>query len=377
MPNPAYPPALETFWLNRATALRQPPNTDTLLDQLRPEVSRLSDLFTIDRAAGFGRYGEEDTAQLAYGLFFFPQTYVRTRLVLDECLAGGRWTPPSDRPVRVLDLGAGLGAALLSAAHALAPRPTTLCALDHAPRSLATLRDLFADQGLTAETRVGHLLQPLPAEEKWDLILCSFALNEALAGEPGADVPAWLRRLLQHLHPGGLLLLLEPALTSASERLEGLRDVLADQGHGRIIAPCLHHLPCPLRRDGRSFCHEVRRWAAPKSMTYLNRHLFRDLQVLKYSFLAVTQTERPPTPAEATRARLIAPVDEQNGKVVTRGCAADGLTHEYEVLTRHLSRDEQAALAATERGARVQWPELVAKSKGRVLRAAGKPTIEA
>jgi ribosomal protein RSM22 (predicted rRNA methylase) len=371
-----YPASIETFWLKRASTSLKVERTEDVLDQLRPDVARLSDLFTIDRTSGFGRYGDEERARLAYGLFFFPQTYIRTRLVLDECLADSRWTPPTDRPVRVLDLGAGLGAGLLAIAHTLADRPATLCALDHSAGSLATLRDLFTAQGLTAETRAGHLLNPLPTDEKWDVILCSFALNEALENEPAAEVPAWATGLLQRLHPGGLLVFLEPALETAAQRLEMLRDSLAARGRGRIIAPCLHHLPCPLRREGRVWCHEVRRWQAPDATAYLNRHLFRDLTVLKFCFLALTQTERPEATLDPAHARLIAPVDVQNGKMVTRGCAADGQTHLCEVLNRHLTRDERTTLASTERGARLHWPDLKPLGDGRSLRASGKPVIE-
>lgn len=371
-----YPSALETFWLTRAATALHLPDHATVLDQIRPDVAKLSDLFTIERPTGFGRYGDEERAQLAYGLFFFPQTYARTRFVLAECLAANRWTPPTDRPARILDLGAGLGAALLSAAHALADHTPVLCALDHSTGSLATLRELFATQHLDVETRTGSILQPLPESESWDLILCSFALNEALQNEPETDLSAWIRRLLARLSPGGLLLVVEPALESTALRLETLRDTLSTEGHGCILAPCLHHQACPLRREGRHYCHEVRRWIAPDSTAYINRHLFRDLTVLKFSFLAIAQTARPASASDAAHARLIAPVDEQNGKLVTRGCAADGQSHLYEVLTRHLTREERAALARTERGTRLVWPALKPLGDGRSLRAAGAPTTE-
>ena len=377
MDAPSYPAALETFWLDRAGARRPGTDLPTVLDQLRPEVARLSDLFTVARPAGFARYGDADLAQLAYGLFFFPQTYVRTQWVLDECRAGGRWTPPAGRPVRILDLGAGLGAGLLAVAHRLAGLDLDLTALDHAAGSLATLQEVFQQQNLAVRVRAGHLLQPLPPDETWDIVLCSFALNEAVEGEASADVPAWARRLINHLNPGVLLLILEPALDAAATRLEALRDVMAAEGHGCIIGPCLHHLPCPLRREGRVHCHEVRRWTLPESMAYLNRHLFRDLQVLKYCFLAITQQPRPEAVSDPARARLVAPLDEQNGKIVTRGCAADGQAHGYEVLNRHLSRAERDQLAGLERGARLRWPAVDPVSKARIRRAAGMPTLEA
>lgn len=377
MASSVYPANLETFWLDRAAARLRINDVEELLDRVRPEVARLSDLFTVARPANFERYGDHDIHQLAYGLFFFPQTYVRTRLALEESRAGGRWMPPAGRPLRILDLGAGLGAGLLAAAHHLSGQELELHALDHSAGSLATLREIFQHQHLNVLARAAHLLHPLPADETWDLVLCSFALNEAVAGERDADIAAWARRLIHQLNPGGLLLILEPALDDAAVRLETLRDVVAAEGHGCIIAPCLHHAACPLRREGRVYCHEVRRWTMPDSVAYLNRHLFRDLQVLKFCFLAIAQQPRPEAAPDPARARLVAPLDVQNGKTVTRGCAADGQAHGYEVLHRHLSRAERDQLAALERGARLRWPAVEPVSQGRILRASGMPTIEA
>jgi hypothetical protein len=47
------------------------------------------------------------------------------------------------------------------------------------------------------------------------------------------------------------------------------------------------------------------------------------------------------------------------------------------VLNRHLSRGERDQLAKVERGARLRWPAVEPVSKGRILRAAGMPTIQA
>ena len=373
MAPPLYPPELEQYWIQRAARLLDCPSPADALDRIRPVVARLSDLFTIARPGDFARYGNDAEAQLAYGLFFFPQTYARTRMVLQECRNAQRWVPPADRPLRILDLGAGLGAGLLAAIRELEGYDLSLRALDHATGSLATLREILEQQGRTAETREGQLLAPLPEGECWDLILCSFALNEALEGTPDCDVPAWIRSLIQHLHPGGLLVILEPALDAAAERMETLRDLVAQEGHGRIVAPCLHHLPCPLRQEKRGYCHEVRRWDPPESVAYLNRHLFRDLQVLKFCLLAITRVERPAPAPDPACTRLVAPVDLQNGKLVTRGCASDGRLYTYELLTRHLSRAERDEVAATERGSRVRWPGLQALKDGRTLRASGPP----
>lgn len=354
-----YPGQLEHFWREQARALWGFLPEPALLDRVRPLVQALSDRFTKERAGATGLYGDDPAARIAYGLFFFPQTFVRTRLVLEEC-----WRPaPGGDLIEILDLGAGTGAAGFAALHMLGDRSAHLCAVDRSASALGDLRNAAAlNQSLwpraTVETRVGDLAESTTGA---DLILCSFALNEWAEQHPDADPAAWLRTQINRLKPGGLLVLIEPALKTCAERIEALRDRVAAEGWGRIVGPCLHHGPCPLRAEGRYWCHEVRRWTPPPLAEKINRTLFRDLPNLKFSFLSLSttaRTEAAPDPVDATRARLVAPMTEQRGKFVTRGCAADGALHDYEILTRHLAADQRIAVAGIERGARVQWTNL-------------------
>jgi hypothetical protein len=100
----------------------------------------------------------------------------------------------------------------------------------------------------------------------------------------------------------------------------------------------------------------------------LNRHLFREIGVLKFSFLALRKAAPEAEAGGLELARLVAPMHKGNGKLITRGCAADGTLHDYELLTRRLTRAECDGLLAVERGALVRWRQPRLLGDGRTVR---------
>lgn len=363
-----YPDQLEAFWLAEAQRVYGALSEEELVERLRPRVQRLSDRFTKERQLSTEVYADDLESQIAYGLFFFPQTFMRTQFVLEEC-----WRPSGDASLRILDLGAGSGAAGFAALSRLGSRPAHLFARDHSDVALSSLARLASRccerwPNVKVETEHDNLTRSHALPAPFDLIICSFALNELVERDATFDVSAWTRGLVDQLTPGGTLVILEPALKVTSERLEALRDCAAAEGWARILGPCLHHARCPMLAGGRYWCHEVRRWTPPPMAEKINRKLFRDLPHLKFSFLALTSgrgVDADPTPS---RARLVAPMMKERGKVLTRGCAADGNLHEYELLMRGYSPDEKREIAETERGARVEWGALTPLGNG-ALRA--------
>jgi ribosomal protein RSM22 (predicted rRNA methylase) len=374
----SYPDDLEQWWLRECVRVLKSPDPKKCLDQLLPDVQRLSDLFTVERAPGFGGYADQSHAQLAYGVYFFPQSFVRTLKVLQEVLKRQPSSIPQDRPCRILDLGAGLGAATLAAATALGvDHDAEITAIDQSASGLCILRRIFDEQHslwpqAVLNTIPGDLNNiPSPTEGSWDLILSSFALNETFPEEDDIPIRPWIQAASNRLEPAGLLVILEPATQTSATRIERLRDWVASEGSAQIMGPCPHHESCPLLQAGHAWCHEVRNWDAPAAMTYLNRKLFRSIDVLKFSFLALHPGRLPAAPAGPEFVRLIAPMCEIKGKIVTSGCAADGKAYTYEILTRSMSRSEKTQLLAMERGDVVQWKGLTPLGDGKTFRAEG------
>src|SRR5262245_61000648 len=107
------PADVEAFWVEQARRrAKGEPTPLAAVARATDDVAALSDLFTVARPKRFPDYGG-DAQAVAYGLWFFPQTWCRVRFPLLEAVARG-WEPPRERPARVLDLGAGTGAAGLS-----------------------------------------------------------------------------------------------------------------------------------------------------------------------------------------------------------------------------------------------------------------------
>lgn len=364
---PSYPPALENYWIDCARRVTGAPSLADATLELEPAIRRLSDLFTTDRPDRFEPYVQSAADAAAYGLFFFPQSFIKTQIVLAECCGPAGWRLPDRPALKILDLGAGTGASGLAVGAAIAQQkpdqPFKVWALDHSGESLRhadsiaqKFRPTLWPQGRWTVVP-GDLMAGVDRfHEPWDIILLGATLNEVLADTSPEAVFRWVENLLSRLAPDGLLLILEPALHRCAERLEILRDALSAARAARILGPCLHAEPCPLLRKGGVWCHEVRRWETPASLVAANRRLAHQVAYLKFCFLALTPPAAEPAPIGTLEyARLVAPIQEQKGKVSTWACAADGRVYPCEIQTRHLSRTRVKELTRIERGERIQW----------------------
>jgi len=379
-PDACYPSELEAWWLAEAARRMELTGTGAVLERLESVVAELSDGFTTSRKTGFGAYARSPFAWLAYSLFFFPQTFMRLRWIVQEAAlrVGAAQGRPLDRPLRVLDLGAGTGAA--SAAWLTAwPRPAGLAvdltAVDASDTALALLKNLVHDNralfgpvdltvhcaDLRSETR------RLPGE--WDVVLISYALNEAFHDCTDHEMRSWWKLLADRLTPGGVLLVCEPLVLSGIPLMVRLREWALEPDTGlQVLAPCLHQHACPMADGATGWCHDVRRWRVAESVQALNRHLFRSVHDLKYSFLALT---RQPVTSEddAGFARLVAPMTMQNGRWSFVGCAADGCLRTFDVLQRGFDRQGRDAVESLERGDVVRFKSPMLLGDGLTYRA--------
>jgi SAM-dependent methyltransferase len=358
----AYPESAEAFWIAQAELAAERVG-DEALERMTPAVAHLSDLFTTERPdRKFPDYFADPRLLAAYGIFFLPQSFARTSFALAQICGLRGWRPSTATPA-ILDLGCGPGSCGVAAGHRLRQLGIggiQLTGVDKSPSALAAMESFGRDVlgiDATVRTRIGDAARPDTwPEGRFDLIIAGFVLNEM----PQLDAPAllrWFGELKARLAPGGLILILEPALRITAERLQRLSDVIA-AGDMTRVAPELDALPDPQLGAGEHWSHETRAWEAPASTEFVNRHLHRDLREVRFSFAAFSDAPLAPLPPGL--GRLISDVQIIKGllRFIT---IREGRIESVEVPTRGLSKHEVKKLAARfGRGDLVRHPHAAA-----------------
>lgn len=358
-----YPGWAEEFWCRQACQATGVAELGAALESLEAEVQGLGDLFTTGRPDRFADYGQQARWRAAYGLYFFPQSFVRAAFPLAEFLDfhPGYWA--GREAIHILDLGAGLGACGWGVVRLLRLRgyrqKVILQAVDHSPAQLRVLesfgRELREHLGEVEVRILCRDLRQLPADIACDLLLCGFALNEAYPEQSAEDLRVPAQAWASRLRPGGLVVILEPALQQLSRRLSLLGNLLPQDGWQRH-GPFPGDGPDPLTFDPHRWNHEVRAWRTPQSLQFVNRHLWRDLQHLKFSHLVLGRevTALPSRLGEFAAGpglfRLAAPMALLKGRFITAGVGTDGVLRHYDLPTRGLERATRDRLESIERG---------------------------
>jgi ribosomal protein RSM22 (predicted rRNA methylase) len=289
--------------------------------------------------------------------FFLPRDLPKVSAPLHELLRVGAL--PSRRPLRVLDLGAGLGACTLGALEVLADgggvTALRVDAVDVDAAGLELARTLCERRAqalgvqLTFKAHTQKLSARLPAglSGPYDLILLGFVLNELAHGEldPGLHHATVLRALGAELADDGVLIALEPALRSSSRALQQARGhLIAAGGPPHVFAPCLHASPCPLLSRDRDWCHERLRVPLPEPVAAIARQAGLRESDLSYSYL--TLCAAPRSLAELSREpeallRVVTAPLASKGKLEL-GVCSPGPLHTLRLLDRHARRHASA-----------------------------------
>jgi SAM-dependent methyltransferase len=249
--------------------------------RLGPIVQRLSQSYNEGRGAGRDLL----PARLA---FSFARDVPKGGAAVRELVAEGLLAPP----LRVLDLGAGLGAMTWGVARALeaAGHQGELDAtwVDTDAAALDVARDLLRARSRLGAPRVTVRAQierggigPRPGP--FDLVLVGQVLSEL---DPDVEKhAALLRALLGVLAPNGSLVVVEPALKDRTRHLHAVRDAIAAEA--TIFAPCLHADPCPALAHAGDWCHEDLPVDLPPFLTPIARAAGLRWQGLTFSYLVL------------------------------------------------------------------------------------------
>jgi ribosomal protein RSM22 (predicted rRNA methylase) len=342
-------------------------------------VIRLSDLYTSERRSLSREQADEDHLIAKCG-YFLASDAPKVALALQEAAARSATFAQLSRLdcVRVLDLGAGVGATSCGFLAWLAAERTRLLAdATHghrmrvqfhavelgAPAAHAyeqSVRVAAAAANVDVEIHVEardfrHKSVPALAQAS-DVILCQTALNELLV-EDHVDprhLPATVDMVAQWARAAPLLLI-EPALRSTTRALMALRDALiarnAAQPAATVVAPCLHQHACPMRAKVDDWCHEARRVEPTPRVAALNRIVGRRDGRALFAYLATVPFREgaPKSLIPESAIRIVTDTLGSRGKTERVVCRADGELRLMRLLDRE-TRPENALFVEGERG---------------------------
>ncbi len=286
----------------------------------------------------------------ARALFWFPRDVVKIALPIAELVASGTF---GDRALRVLDLGAGLGATSLGVARVLdairarggsCPTIESIDAVDADARALDAMRAI-ADGAFALSLLRGampsirahtlDLARPLPRSVAmrgpFDLIVSGLTLVEltraasddlSRASQIASTVRRWVESA--RLRPDGAIVLLEPGTHDDARALHGAREALSKDGW-HILAPCPHALACPMLVRERDWCHEDLPVDLPPWLVPVAREAGLRWQGATFSYLTLTRTARRSTAVGSrVRARVVSSPRISKGKCEAFACGAFG-----------------------------------------------------
>jgi len=374
---------LEEPWMAVLDAVLRRRGAPTLDDTARlgPRLAELSRAYNTGAAGQVDASGAVARAPLEARIAFsFARDVPKGAGAVRELLGAGAFPVGDGEPstLRIVDLGAGLGAMTWGVARALGAAGVLPAAID------ALLVDddadvLAAADALASEARARLEGQPLavsPAPSLRvrtrrarvatgmelpvaDLVLVGQVLSELeldRAPEERAERhAALLADLLDRVvAPGGALVVIEPALRERTRHLHAVRDRLVAAGRG-IFAPCLHDRACPALTVPGDWCHEDLLVDLPPWLVPLARSAGLRYQGLTFAYLVLRRDGRhlsAELEGGGVRFRVVSDLIRTKGKCELYACTDEGARPRLRLLDRDAARapDGGAGWAALSRG---------------------------
>ncbi|MDD3163773.1 MAG: small ribosomal subunit Rsm22 family protein [Sphaerochaetaceae bacterium] len=250
---------------------------------------------TGDRELAGSKYMLDSLSLGAYILYYWPISYLQASIALSSApgILDSFQTP------RILDLGAGPGAASAAIADAIGQRNASFKLVDTSSKALKTAAAII---GSEADTITADL-QDYEPEGTYDCIVMSHLLNEMWVGLPDriSRRAAFVSRAASHLSENGFLFMMEPALLDTSRDLIQVRDAICSDGF-TAIAPCRSKERCPALQAGSSnTCHAEIIWEPIEPVSSLAKAAGLVRESLKMTYFIMKRTQiAPPMRLQAT-----------------------------------------------------------------------------
>ncbi len=313
-------------------------------------------LYTSERDQLSSAAGTSRSDLAARALFFTVADAAKVALPLAEL--SHRQLLPTRRPLRIVDVGAGVGAMSLGALGYFArhgwPAAASgahIIAIDRDAEALRLMSDALAAlppawrAGVDLETRTASIgARPL-ANKSADLILAGTVFNEL--DDMAQD--AFVEPLIHALADDGALIIIEPALRETSRALLRLRDRVITAGLATVFAPCTRtSAPCPALAEQRDWCHEDRRVLLPRRTRQLSEATGLRQDGLKFSYLVLRRgpehlADQPPDDRRALR--IVSQPRKLKGRRECFACGDHGRTR-VRLLKRNRTVDQKPFLKA-------------------------------
>lgn len=245
---------------------------------------------------------------VAYAAWRMPATYAALRAVFQR-LAEAQ---PDFAPTRMLDIGAGSGAAIWAAA-AQWPSLRRIVALERQPAIARIGEQLAADADLPPITWQRADVLALDRLPESDLVVMGYVYSEI---EPAARA-ILLSRLWKAT--AGALVIVEPGTPAGHATILGARAELIKRD-ASILAPCPHTADCPLAAIG-DWCHFAQRVARPAFQRRL-KGAAAPFEDEKFAYLIAARRGAPPV-----NGRIVRHPITHSGRIELRICTAQGLQH--------------------------------------------------
>lgn len=245
---------------------------------------------------------------VAYAAWRMPATYAALRAVFKR-LAEAQ---PDFAPIRMLDVGAGSGAAVWAAAEQW-PSLRRIVAIERQPAMARLGEQLAASADLPPIMWQRGDILALDRLPDSDLVVAGYVYGEI---EPAVRV-LLLSRLWKATH--GALVLVEPGTPAGHATMLSIRSELIKRD-ASILAPCPHTGECPLaaRND---WCHFGQRIARPAFQRRL-KGAGAPFEDEKFAYLIAARHGAPPASGRIVRHPIT-----HTKRIELQVCTAQGLQH--------------------------------------------------
>jgi ribosomal protein RSM22 (predicted rRNA methylase) len=242
---------------------------------------------------------QDEAQSLVYLAARFPATYAAAAQVFQRI-------PLSFSCHHILDLGAGPGTASLAALDFF-PSIEKVTLLEKNSNAIALGKQLMAQ--FSSSKQIEWIPASLPhALPSADLAIFSYALGELET--PLKAIEDWQKSDIP------FLIVIEPGTPTGFHLIKKVREQLLNGGF-HLLAPCPHHLPCPMRPG--DWCHFSIRIERSRLHRYL-KEASLGYEDEKYSYLVVSRFD----PLASPQARILRHVQKNSGHVRLTLCDVDG-----------------------------------------------------